>query len=64
MNNLIVAQKIPGYLTITLPSLYQPAPTELEWGMHQLNIYDIPEWCLPHRKHSVNGSYYHDNYGY
>lgn len=37
-----MAQKIPGYLTITLPSLYQPAPTELERGMHKANIYDVP----------------------
>lgn len=36
-----MAQKIPGYLTITLPSLYQPAPKELEWGMHKLNIYHM-----------------------
>lgn len=42
MNNLMIAQKIPGYLTITHPSLYQPAPTELEWGMHKVNIYNVP----------------------
>lgn len=40
MNGLTVAQKIPGYLTIALPSLYQPGPAEHNRGTHKLNIYD------------------------